>query len=108
MLYGFSRKLESGKTELITFSLHTAVASGGATALVPLVAEYREDGMLTFEARARRATDLQFNSVLAGLDVRAPEVGRLADGASKPELLLRHLADCDSRCWCLLPLVASS
>jgi hypothetical protein len=61
VLYGFSRKLESGKTELITFAVHRVLKSGGVTALVPLVAEYREDGMLTFEARAAKEADLRFN-----------------------------------------------
>jgi hypothetical protein len=64
VLFGLSRKLESGKTELITFAVHTQVTSGGATALVPLVAEYREDGMLTFEARAARGTDVKLNASL--------------------------------------------
>jgi hypothetical protein len=61
VLYGFSRKLESGKTELITFAMHRTAKSGGVTALVPLVAEYREDGILTFEARAAKESDLRFN-----------------------------------------------
>ena len=61
VLYGFSRKLESGKTELITFAMHRTAKSGGVTALVPLVAEYREDGILTFEARAAKEADLRFN-----------------------------------------------
>jgi hypothetical protein len=61
VLFGFSRKLDSGKTELITFAVHRVVSSGGVTALVPLVAEYREDGILTFEAAAPHETDIRFN-----------------------------------------------
>jgi hypothetical protein len=63
VLFGFSRKMESGKTELIAFSMHSIVTSGGVTALVPLVAEYREDGVLTFEARTKEI-NLKFNTNL--------------------------------------------
>ena len=63
VLYGLSRKLDSGKTEVIAFSMHTVVASGNATALVPLVAEYREDGVLTFEARGGEK-DVRLNPTL--------------------------------------------
>jgi hypothetical protein len=73
VLFGFSRKLESGKTELITFAVHTPVTSGGATALVPLVAEYREEGMLTFEARAARGTDIRLNLSLADATFAMPQ-----------------------------------
>jgi hypothetical protein len=64
LLFGFTRKTPSGKTELVTFSVHKLVKSGGITALVPLVAEYREDGVLTFEARVPRETDVKFNTNL--------------------------------------------
>jgi hypothetical protein len=64
VLFGLSRKNQAGKTELVLFSVHRVVKSGGATALVPLVAEYKEDGVLTFEARAARETDLKFNTGL--------------------------------------------
>lgn len=67
VLYGFSRKLDTGTLELITFCFHTLVKSPGGSALVPLVAEYFEgpDHVPTFEARASKATDIKFNS---GLD----------------------------------------
>jgi hypothetical protein len=64
VLFGFSRMMESGKTEEIAFSVHRVVKSGGITALVPLVAEYREDGVLTFEARVPEHLPLKFNTNL--------------------------------------------
>lgn len=64
VLFGFTRKMESGKTELIAFSVHEIVQSGGVTALVPLVAQYREDGELTFEARAPSGK-IKFNTSIA-------------------------------------------
>lgn len=64
VLYGFSRMMESGKTELIAFSMHRVVTSGDITALVPLVAEYREDGVPTFEARVPEHLPIKFNTNL--------------------------------------------
>jgi hypothetical protein len=52
VLFGLSRKIASGKTEQVAFSVHHLVRGADGAALVPLVAEYREDGQLTFEARA--------------------------------------------------------
>ena len=53
--------------------MHTVVTSGGATALVPLVAEYREDGQMTFEAGAPNAESVKLNASIPDATFAMPQ-----------------------------------
>jgi hypothetical protein len=62
VLFGLSRRTAAGRTEMVAFSVHRVVRGPDHAVLVPLVAQYREDGRLTFEARASKETDIKINT----------------------------------------------
>lgn len=62
VLYGFQRQTPAGKAELIVFSFHTPIRTQGGTVLVPLVAKYYEQGVITFEAAASKDADVKLNT----------------------------------------------
>jgi hypothetical protein len=72
VLFGLKRKTAAGKTELVAFSFHTPIATSGGTILVPLVAQYFEEGVINFEARASKGADVKVNTNIDDSTFRIP------------------------------------